>query len=202
MVACKQAMSALIDLLHEMGFLVAWRKVVTPSQSVTYLGILLDSISLTLSLPAPKVDRIRSYVDQVSNRSSSTVKELQVLAGHLVHASTVVRGGRTFSRRVINLLKYVARSTGVVKHPSWLAEDLSWWQHFMSVFNGSAKIVSDIREYEIPVETDSSTSGFAAVWGHTGSSGYGTPHSPLNVSLLNTGNLHPKITPLISISTS
>ena len=34
-----------------------------------------------------------------------TRRQLEMLAGNLVHASVVVCGGRTFSRRVINVIK-------------------------------------------------------------------------------------------------
>ena len=50
-VECKKVMSVLIDMLQMMGFVVAWKKVVIPSQKVTYLGITLDSLAMTLSLP-------------------------------------------------------------------------------------------------------------------------------------------------------
>ena len=52
------------------------------------------------------------------------VKDLQSLAGHLSHASTVVRGGRTFSRRVNNLLMFLDSDTNVCVLPDWFKDDM------------------------------------------------------------------------------
>ena len=101
----------------------------------------------------------------MSLKVSCTVKDLQVLAGHLAHASSVVRGGRTFSRRVINLLKYVSRQNSVVRLPDWFKDNLAWWVSFINTFNGSTYIICDLPELEVPLETDSSMTGFGARWG-------------------------------------
>ena len=163
--SCKKAMSILIDVLQNLGFVIAWKKVVIPSQLVTYLGISIDSVNMTLSLPTHKVMKLKSLVYDFRGKSKTSVKELQVLSGHLAHASTVVRGGRTFSRRVINFLKYISSSTTMVSLPDWFTDDLEWWIRFVEIFNGSAKIISDIPYIETPLETDSSMTGFAARWG-------------------------------------
>ena len=113
-----------------------------------------------------KVEKLKILINEFSKKEYVSVKDLQVLAGHLTHASTVVRGGRTFSRRVINYLKYLSASRfNLTKIPDWFLEDLHQWSNFVENFNGSAKIISDIPELEIPVETDSSRSGFGARWG-------------------------------------
>ena len=162
---CKRVMSRLIDLLQELGFVIAWKKVVPPSQVITYLGIQIDSISMSLTLPSHKVIKLKSLVNEFKDKVTCTVKNLQVLAGHLAHASSVVRGGRTFSRRVINLLKYVSGENSVIRLPDWFKEDLAWWIKFIDTFNGAAYIISDLREHEVPIETDSSMTGFGARWG-------------------------------------
>ena len=162
---CKTSMSTLIDLLQDLGFVVAWKKVVIPSQVVTYLGIELDSVSMQLRLPQCKVVRLKSLIYDFAGKDKCTLKDLQVLGGHLSHASTVVRGGRTFSRRIINLMKFLHHSPPVVSLPDWFKDDLQWWLKFVDTFNGHAKIISDSIELEVPLETDSSMSGFAARWG-------------------------------------
>ena len=59
----------------------------------------------------------------------------------------------------------MSSSVKVVKHPSWLKEDLDWWLNFVEFFNGSAKVISDVPFLEVPIETDSSMTGFASRWG-------------------------------------
>ena len=94
-------------------------------------------------------------------KSTASKKDLQELCGHLAHASRVVQGGHTFSRRIINLLKYMGEKVRVVRLPDWFKEDIKWWQRFAMIFNGSAKVLRPCDVGPI-VDTDSSMTGFGA----------------------------------------
>ena len=59
---CQQGLLALIRLLHSLGFNVSWKKVVAPCQRVTFLGIELDSTTMSLRLPSDKLDRLNSLI--------------------------------------------------------------------------------------------------------------------------------------------
>ena len=85
-------------------------------------------------------------------------------AGYLAEASQVVRGGRTFSRRIINLIKYIPEDGKAVHIPEWLQGDLTWWKNFLHIFNGKARWIKVTGEGIPQVETDSSKSGFGAHW--------------------------------------
>ena len=161
---CLSKLYTLMGLLRNLGFGIAWDKIISPSQSVVYLGIEIDSVSLEFRLPKKKLDRLKSMVTEFQNKSKATKRELQVLAGHLVHASTVVRGGRTFSRRLINLVKYLRDSNRAINLPEWFVPDLRWWSSLLEVFNGSAKVIKTIPDAEGLVSTDSSKSGFGGMW--------------------------------------
>ena len=75
----------------------------------------LDSLGLEFRLPGKKLDRLKSLVAEFQGKSKATKKDLQVLAGHLAQASTVVRGGRAFLRELINLVKYLQDSSRAIK---------------------------------------------------------------------------------------
>ena len=134
-----------------LGFLIAWDKVVVPSTCVKYLGIEIDSVAMELRLPAHILDKLRLLVSEFRSKDSCSRRELQVLAGHLIHASTVVRGGRTFSRRVINLLKFLGKDVSFCALPSWFESDLDWCLSFCEVFNGKAKIIVDSYDHCPPL---------------------------------------------------
>ena len=68
-----------------------------------FLGILVDSNSMTLSLPPEKVRKLHSEIDFFKGRKQASKRQLQRLCGILSHCSRVVRGARTFSSRVIEL---------------------------------------------------------------------------------------------------
>ena len=71
---------------------------------LVFLGIELDSVTQTSRLPLVKVNRILQLLHRWSRKSTCTRRELESLIGHLHHACRVVRPGRTFLRRMINLL--------------------------------------------------------------------------------------------------
>ena len=163
--ACKEKLQSIIRVLRYLGFSIAWDKVVSPTQDVTSLGIEIDSVAMELRLPPKKLSKLKDLVEVYSHVDQVTRKDLQVLAGHLAHASTVVEGGRTFSRRLINLIKYLSDSTRKV-NPEWFYADVNWWSKLMCTFNGSAKIIKSTPFYENSVSTDSSMTGFGGCWGN------------------------------------
>ncbi|KAL9963440.1 hypothetical protein ACROYT_G026951 [Oculina patagonica] len=59
---CQQGLITLIRLLHLLGFNVSWKKVVSPSQRVTFLGIELDSTTMSLRLPSDKLDQLNTLI--------------------------------------------------------------------------------------------------------------------------------------------
>ena len=161
---CDQKLSSLIRLLRYLGFDIAWEKLISPSQIVTYLGIEVDSVEMEFRLPEKKLIKTRSLVSEFKGKTHATKKELQVLAGHLSHASTVVKGGRTFSRRLLNLIKYLPDQGKIVRLPDWIELDLSWWDSMLLVFNGSARIIVSNPDVVGVVSTDSSMTGFGGLW--------------------------------------
>ena len=56
-VECQKGLVILIRLLHSLGFNVSWRKFVSPTQCVSFLGIELDSTSMTFRLPVDKLSQ-------------------------------------------------------------------------------------------------------------------------------------------------
>ena len=159
---CVNNLTHLVSVLVELGFSISWDKLVLPSRVVTYLGIEISSVDMQLRLGSDKVDRISSLVDAFLLLTHSSLKDLQILSGHLAHASVVVRGGRTFSRRLINLIKFYPKDARVVRLPDWLFDDLRWWSRFLPTFNGKAKIIPSVQDSWVTFYSDASGTGFGA----------------------------------------
>ena len=102
---------------------------------LTVLGIELDSMALRARLPQEKFDRI-ALLDTWSSKQHCTRKELESLIGHLQHPCKVIPPGRTFLRRMINLLSAFRRDD----HPIRLYRDfrfnLTWWREFFHSWDG------------------------------------------------------------------
>ena len=133
---CLLAFQTLIDLLVRLGFEINWRKVTYPTQILTFLGVEINAVERTLSLPADKLDDLRTLLRETCGRKSVSKRELLSLLGKLNWAARVVRGGRTFMRRLIDLSKTLRRPNHRAKLSHAARADIEWWETFMKSFNG------------------------------------------------------------------
>ena len=52
----------MIDLLLKLGFSINWRKVIPPTQAIVFLGITIDSVTQTVSLPDKKLHELKDIL--------------------------------------------------------------------------------------------------------------------------------------------
>ena len=73
----------------------------------------------------------------------------------------MVRGGRTYLRRLIDLYAKLKND----KHRTWVCkearDDILWWKSALLVFNGRSQFVSDIPPPDIALHTDACLEGGA-----------------------------------------
>ena len=132
---CQPGLVTLINLLHYLGFNVSWRKVVSPTQHITFLGIELDSSTMSLRLPKDKLNWLIDLVNTFSHKASASKCQLQSLAGSLNFACQVVHGDRTFLRRVIDCFNKLTHSSHRCCLSTDFCTDVSWWKEFLVTFN-------------------------------------------------------------------
>ena len=170
-------MNFFLDQLKRFGFSCNKEKIINPDTRVKYLGIEIDSTSMTLSLPAAKLVVLQDLIFLFNHKRVVTKRELQQLAGNLSHCSTIIKAGKTFSRRVINLIKYFPTNRKVVKLSNEFYADLSWWSSFAKMFNGTGLIIKQAN-IDMIIYTDASGLGFGGfvevpydyfygTWSHT-----------------------------------
>ena len=92
-----------LRICRELGIPVAPEKVKGPISVLDFLGIILDTEKMELRLPPEKLSQLRSMVKQWLHRKSCTKREILSLIGHLSHACKVIKPGRPFLRRLIEL---------------------------------------------------------------------------------------------------
>ena len=77
-----------VDLPEKLGFLVKREKCSPiPCQRLIFLGAVLDSATMTLSLPQPKVTTIVDTGHHLLAQGSGSVRTLSTLIGQMSHAS-------------------------------------------------------------------------------------------------------------------
>ena len=101
---CYNNLQTCIQLCTKLGLPLHPDKLEGPSTCLSILGIELDSSTLQARLPPQKRERIIALLGTRAGRRFCRRRELESLIGHLHHACKVAPQGRTFLRRMINLL--------------------------------------------------------------------------------------------------
>ena len=133
---CKRNLDICVRRFSEWGIPLHPDKLEGPSTRLTVLGIELDSLQLQARLPQDKFDRILALLNSWSHKRHCTRKELESLIGNLQHACKVVPAGRTFLRRMINLLSAFRREDHPIRLNREFHLDLTWWREFFHSWNG------------------------------------------------------------------
>lgn len=169
---CAETQNVLIRLFGQLGFIVAWSKCSSPSTSCVFLGIEINSIQMEMSLPDTKLQKLTSELKFFYNRDRATVKQLRRLCGILSYASHVVRGRRTFSRRVIDLLKDLPPDAKRVRLTSQFRRDIAWWCTWAVTFNGTATMIPHNFGEGPSMYSDASLKGYGITSSESWHAGY------------------------------
>ena len=156
--------SVIMAILRRLGFHISFSKLVSPSTSARFLGIIIDTVSLEMSLPQDKLDKLVAILRHFKGRRKATRRDLERLGGLLAHCSKVIRGGRTFCRRIYDSMSSVREPYFKVRLGSGFREDIAWWCDFAATFNGKAKILGRFAAH-ISTYSDASSWGFGATHG-------------------------------------
>ena len=103
---------------------------------LTFLGVQINTKDGFLELPAEKLSSLRDVVQDMLDAKRVTLKQLQVFAGKLNWAASVVRGGGVYLRRVLELMKPLRASHHKVRMSQGMRADLEWWDAYLEAFNG------------------------------------------------------------------
>ena len=107
-----------------------------PSTTLTVLGIEVDTNLMQLRLPDDKLARLRQSVAAWRSRKCCTKRDLLSLIGTLQHAAKVVRPGRAFIRRMIDLSMVRSHPNATLHLNREFRTDLEWWFQFATGWNG------------------------------------------------------------------
>ena len=135
----QQAYQILADILVACGAQEAEAKAIPPSMCMLFLGILIDTILMRLSIDDTRMREIRTELKNWLNRSHANLKQMQSLVGKLNFCATAVRAGRLFFSRILAFMKQMPQA-GHVRIPEEVTKDIDWWLKFMPQFNGISAI--------------------------------------------------------------
>ena len=122
-----------LETLRMLGIQVASHKTEGPSTSLTFLGILMDTHTFELRLPAEKLARLQALIRVWTGKKACTKRDLESFLGHLSHAATVITQGRTFLRELFALLSLDRRQHHYIRLHAGARADLLWWRTFCRI---------------------------------------------------------------------
>ena len=101
--ACKVALDDLVSILCTLGFQINC-KVINPCQMLTFLGIIIDSVSGEMSFKPEKLIELIVLIQKFLGRKRASWQQLEQLTGKLCWAAHVVPWGTAHTRPIFTLL--------------------------------------------------------------------------------------------------
>lgn len=158
-------MNTALWLLEHLGFLINWEKSnLSPTQKLEFLGMLLDSVQMTVSLPEKKTQSIQSDCRDMLRKGVTSVRNLAKLIGKLTSSVLAVSPAPLNYRRLQMqksraLLQSKQNYAANITLPDECRQELAWWIENLQNWNGKAMISP---APDMVITTDSSLKGWGA----------------------------------------
>ena len=161
---CATLMSAFENVCSSLGVPIAPEKTEGPVTCLTYLGLVINTNSMTISIPEAKLLQLKLQLQDLVSRKKVTLRQLQSLVGSLAFCCRALPAGRAFNRRFYSAMAGASKPFHFIRVSSGLKEDANVWLKFLNEFNGSLSIVGNdwLCEDTLQLFTDSSRLGCGA----------------------------------------
>lgn len=164
---CQANISDTCDLFQKLGFIIhPVKSVLKPVQSLTFLGFVLDSVNMTVTLTQEKILRVKDNCHKVKGLIELPIQELARLIGLLVSSFPGVIYGPLFYRSLENdktnalrLNKGNYQAQMRLSHES--LREIQWWYDNIEIVN--YPICLPNSKIDMTIYTDASKKGWGAV---------------------------------------
>lgn len=135
---CHSNLDTMLRVCQILGIPLADEKKAGPAAILTILGIEFNTNEFLLRLPQEKLLRLKPLLAEWAKKKKCTKRELQSLIGQLQHASTIIKPGRTFLRRMYDMLSLAKLPHHHIRLNENFKSDIAWWSMFLETWRGSA----------------------------------------------------------------
>ena len=159
--ACKAAISAAIDLFKELGAVVNVAKSqLFPSQRIEYLGFVIDSKSMQITVPQKKMENTRKTL-RTALKKPASARSLASVLGKINSLQDAVLPCRVHTTGLHTLKLKLAASSWDKQAPltEEAKEDLLWWKANLHSLNGRSILPPTV---DLRAATDASDYGWGA----------------------------------------
>ena len=116
-------------ITSRLGLSLAPDKTMTPTTQLEFLGLLFDTVTLTITIPRARLQEILDEAGRWTQKTTAQRHEVQSLAGELNFVSTCVLPARKFMGRILAALR-AADERGVVEITPQFKKDLNWFLEY------------------------------------------------------------------------
>lgn len=122
-------------VIKESGAEEAENKAVFPTCEMVFLGVLANSLEMTLEVSAERLEETMELLDIWLAETHMNRKQVESVAGKLGFIASCVRPGRLFISRVLEFMRGLP-PVGKFEVPKEFKKDLLWWKAFLPSYNG------------------------------------------------------------------
>jgi hypothetical protein len=149
------------SIISQFGLVVNPEKTEGPSQRLSFLGVMLDSVDQTLSCTPQRVEELTSLLRSLRRQRVITRRHAESLIGKLSFAAKVLPGARPFMRRMLDTVH--ACKSRIPSHPLRIdpgfRDDVRFWLRHFDSWNGRQQWRSS-RASPFVFASDASLHGF------------------------------------------
>ena len=128
---CQNNLEAMLSVCQKINAPVKLTKVEGPSTSITFFGIVINTITMTASISSEGKQELLSALQSIIERRKCTKQQLLSLTGKLSFTCKVVPAGRIFLHRMIDLSCSVSRIHHHIRLTKEARLDMYWWLNFL-----------------------------------------------------------------------
>ena len=187
------ARETLIFLLQHLGFVINQKKsLLTPVQKIEFLGMEINSVTMTLTLPQEKVNKLLQQCQGVLENPMISLWNLSSLIGSLCSTAQAVLPSQLQVRYLQQQLISVLGKVRSYQHKITLdldsLKEIRWWISNLRLTNGRSILAPHSRTV---IQTDASKKGWGAhCLGKSVGGQWSQKESQLHINLLELKAVH------------
>ena len=163
-----------LQLFDSLGLTINLAKsVLLPTRSIEYLGVVINSVDMTVTLTPRKQNKIAGLADALLKKSVVTIQELAAFLGNLVAADVAIVNG-PLHYKDLEIVRNNALSTNYGNYNASITlteqsrQTITWW--YKHIYHQQRPIL--IPEPECHLYTDASLTGWGGKLGNVTTGGH------------------------------
>ena len=130
---CNRQIETFLDVCQNIGMPVNFDKTFWASTCLTFLGLLINTVTQTVSLPKEKIEKAYQLINRVLSGKGKklTLHQLQQICGYLNFLCKAVVPGRAFTRRLSSHTSGVLKPHHHIRITEEMKLDLEMWKIFL-----------------------------------------------------------------------